>query len=164
MNAASMVETSIHLRPVSEADVPHFFEHSQDEVAIRMAAPASPAGKWPEFARKWDRIRSDDAFLCRSVLLDDEVAGYIARITQTGVPSVSYWFARRFWGQGLARQALRLFLEEVSDRPLYARVAAGNAASLRVLALNGFVPIGTSGYFSAALGRDVEEVMLRLDG
>jgi len=159
-----MIETPFYLRPVSEADVPHFFEHSQDEDAIRMAAPASVAAEWPEFERKWDRIRSSDAFLCRSVISGSEVAGYVARFPQMDVPSVSYWFARPLWGRGLARQALRLFLEQVADRPLYARVASGNAASLRVLTSNGFNRIDTSSYFSAALGKDVEEVILRLDG
>lgn len=159
-----MVEPSIHLRPVSEADVSHFFEYSQDEVAIRMAAHASLTAEWPEFVHKWDRIRSGHPVFCRSVLIDNELAGYVARFTQMGVPSVSYWFARCFWGRGLARQALRLFLEEVVDRPLYARVASANGASLRVLELNGFAPIGTAVYFSAALNDDVEEVVLRLDG
>ena len=159
-----MIAASIYLRPVSETDVPHFFLHSQEEEAIQMAHPANAVLEWSEFDQKWSRIRSSHAFFCRSVIFGNEVAGYVAHFSQMGVPSVSYWFARRFWGQGLARRALRLFLEQVADRPLYARVASGNVASLRVLVTNGFNAIGTGSYFSAALGKDVEEVILRLDG
>lgn len=128
-----------------------------------MAAPANALKDWPEFNQEWNRIRSSRAFICRSVIFDEQVAGYVATFSQMDVPSVSYWFARRFWGMGLARQAIRLFLEQIADRPLYARVASGNAASLRVLATNGFNTIGSGNYFSAALGKDVEEVVLRLD-
>lgn len=158
-----MIDTSIYLRPVRETDLSDFFEHSQDDEAIQMAAPAGGTMEWREFDQKRDHIRSSDVFLCRSVIFGNELAGYVAKFTQMDVPSVSYWFARRFWGQGLARQALKLFLEQVPDRPLYARVASGNAASLRVLASNGFNPMGKDCYFSDALGRDVEETILRLD-
>jgi RimJ/RimL family protein N-acetyltransferase len=159
-----MYEASLLLRPVSEADVPHFFEHARDKEAIRLAPPASESEEWPEFAQKWERIRTSDAFLCRSVILGSEITGYVAMFKQMDVPSVSYWFARRFWGRGLARQALGLFLVEVTERPLYARVASGNAASLRVLASHHFNPINTGSYYSSALGELVEEVVLRLDG
>jgi len=164
MDVGSMINTSLFLRPVTEADVPHFFEHSRDGEAMRMAPPARAAAEWPEFAQRWNYIRSSDAFLCRSVIFGGEITGYIARFTQMEVLSVSFWFARRFWGKGLARQALGLFLEQVTERPLYARVASCNAASLRVLTSNRFNPIDTGSYFSATLGKDVEEVVLRLDG
>ncbi len=79
------------------------------------------------------------------------------------LPYVSYWFGRQFWGRGLARRALKLFIAEIDDRPLYARVASSNRASLRILSLNGFEPISTGSYFSAPHGTNVSEVVLRLD-
>ena len=158
-----MIRPAIALRPVLETDLPHFFDHARDEEAIRTAMPAGDTGSWETFSKKWRRIRSSEAFFCRSVVQGDDLIGYLAQFEQMGVPSVSYWFGRQFWGRGLARQALKLFISEVDVRPLYARVASDNHASLRVLALNGFNLIDTGTYFSAPHGREVSEIVLRLD-
>lgn len=153
----------IDLRDVADADVLQFFEHASDSQAVSMAAPAHAISTWRAFKRQWDSIRSGEEFISRSVFHHDRLAGYIAKFEQETVPSVSYWFAREFWGQGLARAALSLFLENVAERPLHARVASGNEPSLRVLAANGFTQIGTSSYFSEALDKRVDEIILRLD-
>lgn len=158
-----MREPPITLRPVVATDVPHFFHHSKEEEAIRLAMPAGDILDWPEFSKKWDRIRSNSEFFCRSAVWGHDVVGYLAQFIQMEVPSVSYWFGRQFWGRGLARQALKQFISEVDIRPLYARVASSNDASLRVLAVNGFIPVSTGRYFSAPHGEDVSEVVLRLD-
>lgn len=163
VNAGSISQSFIELRAVADTDVLKFFEHASDLGAVSMAAPARATGSWPSFKRQWDRIKSDEAFDCRSVFLQDKLAGYIARFEQEALPSVSYWFGREFWGQGLARATLSLFLENVAERPLYARVASSNEPSLKVLGANGFNQIGTSSYFSEAVGREIEEVILRLD-
>lgn len=128
-----------------------------------MAVPTRATGDWTAFKQRWDHIRSDKEYDCRSVFFSNKLAGYIAKFEQEAVPSVSYWFGREFWGQGLARAALSLFLKNVVERPLYARVASENEASLKVLAANGFTQIGTSSYFSEAIDREVEEIVLRLD-
>jgi RimJ/RimL family protein N-acetyltransferase len=51
---------------------------------------------------------------------------------------VGYWIAAEHWGRGIATRALSLLLELVATRPLHARVARDNVASIRVLERNGF--------------------------
>jgi RimJ/RimL family protein N-acetyltransferase len=51
---------------------------------------------------------------------------------------VGYWVGREFWGRGIATRALAAFLDEVSERPIYAGVADTNLASIRVLEKCGF--------------------------
>ena len=78
-------------------------------------------------------------------------------------PEVTYWLGRSFWGRGIASAALALFLAELPVRPLFGRAAATNVASLRVLERSGFRRIEATRDWSDALGREVEEVILRLD-
>src|SRR5215472_14315487 len=52
--------------------------------------------------------------------------------------------AKPYWGKGIATCALSAFLEHNKLRPLDARAAADNAASLRVLEQCGLVRIGTN--------------------
>ena len=55
---------------------------------------------------------------------------------------MGYWLGRDFWGRGVATEALCLYLAVERTRPLVARVAPQNAASLRVLQKCGFVITG----------------------
>jgi RimJ/RimL family protein N-acetyltransferase len=80
-----------------------------------------------------------------------------------GDTEVTYWIDRALWGRGIAGQALRLLLDEVRVRPLYARVAADNAGSLRVLARAGFGVIGEEVSYASARGTEIVEKVLRLD-
>ena len=51
----------------------------------------------------------------------------------------------------------------MTARPLYARAASDNAASLRVLHKCGFTAAGTETSFAAGRNEDIEETILRLD-
>ena len=98
-----------------------------------------------------------------SVECEREVVGHVAAFEQFGAREVSYWIARPHWGRGIATQALRLFLAELPMRPLHARAAADNAASIGVLVRCGFVACGAERGFAAARGEEIDEVVLRLD-
>jgi RimJ/RimL family protein N-acetyltransferase len=76
---------------------------------------------------------------------------------------VTYIVDRAVWGQGVAGRALALLLDEVPDRPLYARAASDNLGSLRVLAKAGFRAVGTERSFAQARQAEIEETVLRLD-
>jgi RimJ/RimL family protein N-acetyltransferase len=82
--------------------------------------------------------------------------------TWLGEPEVSYWIGREFWGMGVASKALSLFLSFVDTRPLSARVAKDNLASLRVLEKCGFVRSGEGSGYSHVRGEEVEEFILHL--
>src|SRR4029453_1988037 len=74
----------------------------------------------------------------------------------------TYWIGREFWGRGIATQALAVLLSAVKTRPLYARAAKDNVASLRVLEKCGFTIAGYERGFANARGEEVEEVVLEL--
>ncbi len=98
----------------------------------------------------------------RTILVDDVVAGHIVRHHWFADPEISYWLGREFWRQGVATKALLAFLDEAKDRPLYARVAKDNLASIRVLEKCGFLQTGEDKGFSNARGEEVEEFILTL--
>ena len=56
-----------------------------------------------------------------------------------------------------------LFLDTVTVRPLHARAAGDNVASLRVLRKAGFTITGTEVSYAPARDTEVEEAILRLD-
>ncbi|MEU6667189.1 GNAT family N-acetyltransferase [Streptomyces sp. NPDC046727] len=154
----------IALRAVQDSDLPVFYRQMTDPEALRMAAfgPADPYDQ-DAFAAYWQR-RRDGADVLRTVLADGAVAGNAAVYGVAGEREVTYWIDRAYWGRGVATGALRALLAEVPERPLYARAAADNAGSLRVLEKCGFRETARARGFANARGREIEEVVLVLDG
>jgi len=109
------------------------------------------------------RVRNSPGITMRAVICDGHLAGSIASFPAEGHAEVTYWIDRAAWGQGIATRALALLLELVTARPVYARAASDNAASLRVLQKCGFKPVGTEKSFAAARNEEIEETILRLD-
>ena len=54
-----------------------------------------------------------------------------------------------------------MLLREVTERPLYARVATSNAGSIRVLEKCGFTTIGSERHVDEATG-EIDEALLEL--
>jgi RimJ/RimL family protein N-acetyltransferase len=152
------------LRDVSPDDLPIFFEQQLDAAANHMAAfvAKDPADR-DAFDTKWAKILTDDDLTVRTILFEGQVAGNVACHCWFGEPEVCYWLGRPFWGKGIATAALADFLGLVERRPLYARVAKDNRASLRVLEKCGFTACGCDKGFAHARGTEVEEVILKLD-
>jgi len=151
------------LRAVHDSDLPVFFRQMNDPESLRMAAftPKDPADR-DAFEAHWKRIRASSA-VQRTVLVDGDVVGSAAVYGEPGEREVTYWIDRAYWGQGIATTALRLLVAEVPERPLYARAAADNAASRRVLEKCGFrVTAHASGYANAREA-EIAEVVLTLD-
>lgn len=156
---------SLELRRVEDADLELFFVHLQDPVAAVMAAFVAPdRSDRAAFDARWARIRADAAFTTRTILSSGKVAGHVASFAREGQLEVTYWVDRKVWGRGIASGALELFLGEMRVRPLHARAAADNTASIRVLEKCGFIRTGTEAGFAAARGEQIEELLLRLDG
>jgi RimJ/RimL family protein N-acetyltransferase len=153
------------LRDVTEGDLPIFFEQQQDPAANRMAAftAKDPADR-AAFAAKWAKILGDESSTNRTILFGGQVAGSIGAFVApwSGKLEVTYWLGREFWGKGIATNALALFLSAIQARPLYARAAKDNIASLRVLEKCGFTITGYERGFANARGEEVEEVVLEL--
>lgn len=155
--------TSIHLREVRSTDLPIFFDHQRDPAAVHMAAFTT---KDPEdraaFDYHWARILADDDILIRTIVVDGAVAGSVSSYVGELGPEVTYWLGQEFWGRGIATAALAQFLRQQTARPIYARVATDNAASLRVLVKCGFVIIDESVGFANARGQEISEYTLEL--
>jgi RimJ/RimL family protein N-acetyltransferase len=133
------------------------FEQQLDADAVRMAN--FPSRDRDAFFAHWARILSDDTSVKKTIVLDDAVAGNIGSWQAApGERLVGYWIGKEFWGRGVASQALSQFLGVEQHRPLQARVAKHNAASIRVLEKCGFR------VSSEDLADGVEEFVMKLDG
>ena len=156
-------QMDVRLRDVIEVDLPVFFQQQLDPVANQMAAFTSrdPADN-QAFSALWGRILSDPAFLKRTILFGGDVAGHIVRFERFGLPEITYWLGREYWGKGIATEALKQFLLLVNSRPLYARAAHDNHGSLRVLEKCGFLPHSTERSYAEARKRRIKEILLIL--
>ncbi len=156
-------DPTVAIRPVRGGDVAQFYELELDPDGRRMAAflPREPLER-PAFEARWDGLLRRPDVIQRTITVDGVVAGHVARFEMFGKPTVAYWVARRFWGRGVASAAVRAFLAERPERPLYARVAADNAASARVLEKCGFRPYRRERAFAEARGEEIEEVLFVL--
>lgn len=152
------------LRPVETADLDALFEHQLDPEAVRMAAftQKDPSDR-AAFDAHWDRLLADDTVVVRAIVTDGDVVGHIAVFGPDGEREVTYWIGRDHWGQGIATQALRALLGIVDHRPLFARAAADNVASLIVLKNCGFEELRRERGFANARGETIDEVVLTLD-
>jgi RimJ/RimL family protein N-acetyltransferase len=134
------VTGGVQLRDVIEADLPVFYQHQLDPEANRMAA--FTARDRDAFMAHWARILVDGSVMAKTVLFDGQVAGNVVSFDMEGQRLVGYWIGKGHWGKGVATRALSAFLEQETARPLHARVAASNLASIRVLEKCGFAVAG----------------------
>ena len=153
----------VQLRDMSGNDLPIFFEQQLDPAANYMAAfTAKDPTDRMAFNTHWAKVLADRSITIKTILYDGQVAGSILSHAWSGEPEVSYWLGKEYWGKGIATKALELFLGVQKARPLYARVAKDNIASLHVLGKCGFMVSGESKWFSNARGQEVDELILVL--
>lgn len=154
---------TIHLRVVKDSDLDSFFDYQQDPTAQQMAAfiHRIPADR-NAFDAHWIKIRSNQEIIIKSILYDDQLVGHIAKFVMFDKPELTYWIDRKFWGKGIATQALKLFLDELEIRPIYAAAAKDNLRSIRVLEKCGFKLIEEMKEFANARGKEIDEVLMKL--
>ena len=63
--------------------------------------------------------------MARTIAVDGEVVGIITSFDRDGDHEVTYWIGRVFWGRGIATAALRAFLSEDVERPVFGRDDSG---------------------------------------
>jgi RimJ/RimL family protein N-acetyltransferase len=149
----------MELRDVTDDDVAIFYRDQLDEEAAAMAAFPS-RDEAAHFAH-WAKILADDALIARTIVSGGAVVGNVVSWSQEGRQLVGYWVGKDHWGQGIATSALRLFVSELPDRPLYAFVARHNVGSIRVLEKCGF-EVPDDEPQPPPHPDDVEELLLRL--
>jgi RimJ/RimL family protein N-acetyltransferase len=145
----------VRIRAVEDADLPIFLGHQDDPVAAAMAS--FPTRAADAFYAHWAAIRADPSVVTRTIVVDGTVVGDIVSWLDGDRRAIGYWIGRPFWGRGYATAALRLLLEEIPDRPVFAHVALDNIGSRRVLEHCGFARIG-----EAVADDGVHESILRL--
>ena len=160
-----MTKTKITLRPVSPDDLVVFFLNQMDWEANQMAAfTARDPKDRAAFDAHWEKIMGDDNIIIRTIVWDNRVAGHVLSYVPEDTPEVSYWLGRQYWGRGIATGALDQFLTTANTiRPIYARVAKDNIASLRVLQKCGFKVYDTFRSYANARGQEIEELALVLN-
>lgn len=154
-----MMASELTLREVQEGDLPIFFEQQLDPEASRMAAFPSRARE--AFMAHWTKSMAEKTSVLKTIIFDGQVAGNIVYWEQSGECKIGYWVGKEYWGKGIASAALSQFLGLVKVRPLYARVAKHNIASVRVLEKCGFTVSGED-KFCEADGNEGEEFVMRL--
>lgn len=157
--------SDVLLRDVTMSDLPIFFNQQLDPEANHMAAftTKDPSDK-NAFMAHWAKILGDETVTIQTILFDGQVAGSVLSYEdEDEKPEVSYWIGKPYWGKGVATKALSAFLTHIKVRPLYARAAKDNSASLRVLEKCGFTRIGEGKGFANARSEETEEFMLKLD-
>jgi RimJ/RimL family protein N-acetyltransferase len=150
----------VSLRQVQESDLPIFFEQQLDPEARSMAAfPGRPHNA---FMAHWKKVMTEGAAIVRTIIFQGNVAGNIVSWELPGERRLGYWLGKEYWGKGIASAALAQFLEQVRARPLHARVAKHNAASIRVLQKCAFTICGED-KFAGPGGEQGEEFILILE-
>lgn len=154
---------TLELREVSSKDLDIFFEHWKDPEANNMAAfttknPNSRA----DFDLHWKNVLVDEEIMIRTILYEREIAGHILSFLLEGERELSYWLGKRFWGKGVATNSVNMFLQIFRPRPLFARTAYDNFASIRVLEKCGFERRGENIYFANSRDKEILEYIFEL--
>jgi RimJ/RimL family protein N-acetyltransferase len=153
----------VALRPIDDSDLDDLFDQMRDPESVWMAAfTAKDPNDREAFDAHMAKVRTSPDGTMRAVIRGGRLVGSIASFVREGDTELTYWVDRSVWGQGVASQALALFLDIVSVRPVYARAASDNIGSLRVLQRAGFAIIGTEISYANAQGTEIEETVLRL--
>ncbi|WP_112141604.1 GNAT family N-acetyltransferase [Glycomyces dulcitolivorans] len=153
----------VGLRPVEDADLDVLFELMRDPESVRMAAfTAKDPDDREAFDAHMAKIRAAADVTMRAVTYDGRLVGSVSSFVIEGDTEVTYWIDRSVWGKDVATRALKQLLEIVEVRPIHARAASDNTASLAVLKKAGFQAVGTDVSYATARGAEIEETILRL--
>ena len=158
-----MQNRPVKFRPAEQPDLEFFFQFQLDEEAGYLAAfmPRDHTNR-EAYVEKFTRFLHDPTINTQAILVDETIAGSIAKFEMEGNAEITYWLDRNFWGQGIATTALAKFLTIETTRPVLGRVAFDNFGSQKVLEKCGFVRIGTDKGFASARQIEIDEFIYRL--
>jgi RimJ/RimL family protein N-acetyltransferase len=130
------------LRPWRLDDVETLPEVANDPDVARYMTHRFPSPYTRADADAWVRLKlAEPGVLHWAIVVDGALAGGIGLIPgeheHAGSVMIGYWVGKRFWGRGIASDALRTLtahaLATLRPRRLWANVMSANAASARVL-------------------------------
>lgn len=158
-----MTNNNITLTKTEKDDLNAFFQFQLDKEANYLAAFTSKdPGDKTAYIEKYTKFLTDPAINMRTIKVNDEIVGSLAKFVIENDAEITYWIDRKFWGQGIATTALRNFLQIEKIRPIYGRVAFDNYGSQKVLEKCGFVKIGEDRGFANARQTEIEEYIYKL--
>ncbi|HYD00283.1 MAG TPA: GNAT family N-acetyltransferase [Phycisphaerales bacterium] len=139
-------QLDVRIRPVTRADLDFLFQMQQDPEANRLSCVRPRTRE--QFDAAWERSLTNPRAVPRAIVLrhadgTEELVGAISVFSMDGLDAVGYAVARPHWGRGIVTRALMQLLQEVPTRPLHARAAASNTASVRALLRCGFTLVET---------------------
>jgi RimJ/RimL family protein N-acetyltransferase len=153
----------IELRDLEDDDLDAVFEMMRDRRSVELAAFTASEPDDRDAFDAWMAAQRASADVAQFVVTErGGFAGTAAAFTVDGDREVTYWIAPHARGRGVATEALQLLVSREAVRPLFARVAAHNAASIAVLARAGFTEVSRDTAFAPGLGRDTEEIVFTL--
>lgn len=176
-----MNQMRVMLRPVRREDLETLFRQINDPEGMRMVGSVRDTHTDRDaYMARWETIFANAKVIPRAIVVagsgvssgdgSEVIAGSIAcfeRVLEPlrpcrilPGPEIGYWLGREFWGKGIASEAVRQFVAEVPRRPLYARAASDNVASIRVLQKAGFREIGREMFFANMRGKEIEETLM----
>ncbi len=158
-----MPHKQVKLRQTEKSDLEFFFQFQLDEEANYLAA-FTPTNHTDQkaYIEKFTKFLTDPSITMQTILIDETIAGSIAKFEREGDAEITYWLDRNFWGKGIATTALKNFLAIENTRPIFGRVAFDNVGSQKVLEKSGFVKIGTDQGFANARQAEIEEFIYKL--
>lgn len=158
-----IMNKQVKLRQSEISDLELFFQFQLDEEANYLAAFTSkdPSDK-AAYIEKYTRHLNDPTINNMTILINETIAGSIAKFVLEGDAEITYWIDKNFWGIGIATEALKKLLTIENTRPIFARVAFDNIGSQKVLEKCGFIKTGTDKGFANARQEEIEEFIYRL--
>lgn len=153
----------IILRKTEITDLEFFFIFQLDNEANYLAAFTSkdPTDK-NAFLQKYTKLLNDRTINMQTIIVENSIAGSIAKFEMEGEAEVTYWIDKKFWGKGVVTKALKEFLKNENARPAFGRVAFDNFGSQKVLEKCNFIKIGTDKGFANARQAEIEEFIYKL--
>jgi [ribosomal protein S5]-alanine N-acetyltransferase len=160
---STMPNQQVTLRPTEKSDLDFLFQFQLNEEAAYLAAfmPKNHTDR-ESYREKYTRFLHDPTINMQTILVDNVLAGSIAKFEMEGAAEITYWLDRSFWGRGVATSALHRFLLLEPARPIVGRVAFDNFGSQKVLINCGFRKVGADRGFASARQAEIEELIYQL--
>ena len=159
-----MTDIVITLSETTTEDLNALFQFQLDKEANYLAAfTAKDPNDKAAYIEKYSKFLTDSTKNTQTIKVNNEIVGSIAKFVIENDAEITYWIDRKFWGLGIATNALKTFLEIEQIRPIYGRVAFDNYGSQRVLEKCGFVRVGKGKGFANARQTEIEEYVYKLE-
>lgn len=154
----------IILRPTKISELDTLFQFQLDKEGGYMAAfmPKDQKDK-DAYIEKHSKLLEASTVNYQTILFGNIIVGSIVKFIMAGDTEITYWIDRKFWGQGIATTALKIFLDFEKSRPIFGRVVFDNIGSQKVLEKCGFKKVGSSKGFANARQEFVIEYIYKLD-